>query len=132
MKTSARCVVVATAICSWIAISNHCAFAAVATKSELSQNACPFHSKPAKPQQPAPGIQCCKILRAVFFATAKSWTRDYAKFSDVNVRVEQLIFVAESHNSPLLLLETGPPGKTSFAELILQRSLLAPAPPSPI
>jgi len=109
-----------------------CAFAAVATKSELSQNACPFHSKPAKPQQPAPGIQCCKILRAVFFATAKSWTRDYAKFSDVNVRVEQLIFFAESHNSPLLLLDTGPPGKTSFAELILQRSLLAPAPPSPI
>ena len=29
-----------------------------------------------------------------------------------------------------LLLDTGPPGAFSFAELILQRSLLAHAPPS--
>ena len=43
-----RCVGVAIAICSWIAVSNHCAFAAVATEIDTAQTDCPFHSKPAK------------------------------------------------------------------------------------
>ena len=43
-----RCVGVAIAICSWIAVSNHCAFAAVATEIDKAQTECPFHSKPAK------------------------------------------------------------------------------------
>src|SRR5437773_12440856 len=114
MKTSARCVVVAMAICSWIAISNHCAFAAVGTKTELLQSECPFHSKPAKPQQPAPGIQCCKTLRAVFFATGKAWTRDDAKFADVDFRSEQLFFLLESSRRKLHTLDPGPPGAHSF------------------
>jgi hypothetical protein len=40
--------VAAITICSWIAVSNHCAFAAVATETNKAQTECPFHSKPAK------------------------------------------------------------------------------------
>ncbi len=130
MNAGGRCVIIALVICSWIAISNHCAFAAVATKNEPAESECPFHSKPAKPQNPSPGIQCCKILRAVVPIVAKSWARDDAKFSNVDLTVEQFVIFTASHNSEPLLLDIGPPGARTFAELILQRSLLAHAPPS--
>src|SRR6059058_5990689 len=98
MKSSARGVIVALTLCSWIAISNHCAFAAVATKSEPSQSECPFHSKPAK-SQPRAAIQCCKILRAVVPTVAKSWARNDADFSDIDLYFEEFATVATCHRS---------------------------------
>jgi hypothetical protein len=115
---------------SWIAISNHCAFGAVATKNEPSQSECPFHSKPAKQKEQSTQVQCCKILRAVVSTAGKSWTRDHTSFSDVDLYFEKLALIVTSRNALLpLLLDTGPPGARSFAELILQRSILAHAPP---
>lgn len=141
MKASTRCAVALMAICSWFAISNHCAFAAVAAcgpgceplslhRQDADATQCPFHSKPAK-QKPEPSqLQCCKILRAVFFAQTKSWARDDAKFWDVGFRIEEFANLLLSYNAQALLpLDTGPPAARSFAELILQRSLLAHAPP---
>ena len=76
-------------------------------------------------------MQCCKVLRAVPFAKTKSWARDDAKFSDVDLRVEEFALIALQRNAQAALpLDTGPPDAHSFAELILQRSLLAHAPPS--
>lgn len=130
MKAVTRCAVALMAICSWFAISNHCAFGAVATKTDSVQTACPFHSKPAKQEQQSSQVQCCKILRAVLLAQAKNWTRDNAKFSEVDLRVEQFAFIALLRNAQAtLLLDTGPPDAHSFAELVLQRSLFAHAPP---
>jgi hypothetical protein len=131
MKASVRYLIVAIAICSWIAISNHCAFAAVATKTDSAQTECPFHSKPAKQKQEPSQLQCCKTLRAVVLAVAKSWVRDDTKFSDVDVRVEEFPLVALLPNAQASSsLDTGPPDAFSFAELILQQSLLAHAPPT--
>jgi hypothetical protein len=120
---------VAITICSWIAISNHCAFAAMATTTDSAQAACPFHSKPAKQKRQTAQVQCCKILRAVAFAQSKSWARD-ASFSDVDLYLKECALVACSLRALApLLLDTGPPGAHSFAELILQQSLFAHAPP---
>src|ERR1700742_1417363 len=121
MTAITRFAVVAIAICSWIAVSNHCAFAAVATEINKAQTGCPFHSKPAKQKEPSSQVQCCKILRAVVFAKAKDWARDDAKFCDANFLVQACAFVVHSSRvvAPLLL-DTGPPGPFSFAELILQ------------
>jgi hypothetical protein len=131
MNASTRCAIVLVAICSWFAISNHCSFAAVATKTDSVQTECPFHSKPTKQKQQPSQLQCCKILRAVVFAQTKSWTRDDAKFSDVDLRVEEFAHLALAPNAQASLpLDTGPPGVRSFAELILQRSVLAHAPPA--
>jgi hypothetical protein len=127
MKASARCVIVAFTLCSWIAISNHCAFAAVATKSEPSQSECPFHSKPAKQKENSANVQCCKVLRALVAKFAKSWARNDAKCSDVDLSVALLVVLTDPFNSAPLLLDTGPPGKTSFVELIA--SMRAHAPP---
>lgn len=130
MTAITRCAAVAIAICSWIAVSNHCAFAAVASEVDKPQTQCPFHSKPAKQKEQSSHVQCCKILRAVVFAKTKDWARDDAKFCDANFPVQACTFVASSSRviAPLLL-DTGPPGAFSFAELILQQSVLAHAPP---
>jgi hypothetical protein len=141
VKAIVRSASVAIAICSWFAISNHCAFAAVAAcgpgcqpvslhRQDADTTQCPFHSKPAQQKQEPSQLQCCKILRAVVLAQTKSWARDDAKFSDVGLRVEEFAHLALSHSAQASLpLDTGPPGARSFAELILQRSLLAHAPP---
>jgi hypothetical protein len=131
VKAGTRCIGVAIAICSWIAVSNHCAFAAIASEIDKAQTECPFHSKPAKQKEQSSQVQCCKILRAVVLAKTKDWARDDAKFCDANLLVQACAFVAYwSRAVAPLLLDTGPPGAFSFAELILQQSLLAHAPPS--
>lgn len=118
---------VAVAICAWIAISNHCAFSALSVKTETVQNECPFHSKPAKPKESSSNLQCCKVLRAVMARVDKSWERDQTNFADVDLGIEQAVVREDSHNPAPLLLDTGPPGKTSFVELI--GSVRAHAPP---
>jgi hypothetical protein len=125
-----RCVGVAIAICSWIAISNHCAFAAMATKDASGQTACPFHSKPEKQKKRSSQVECCKVLRAVIPILAKSWAPSERGFSDIHFPFEDCRLLAHFRDmlAPLLL-DTGPPGAQSFAELILQRSLFAHAPP---
>jgi hypothetical protein len=130
MKSGVRGTTVVLAICSWFAISNHCAFAALATKTDSVRTECPFHSKPAKKEKPSAGVQCCKILRAVAPVVTKSWMRDRVSFSGVDLCWEDCGAVEHSRTALApSSLGTGPPGAHSFAELILQRSLLAHAPP---
>ena len=125
-----RSLIAAITICSWIAVSNHCAFAAIAMEINKAETECPFHSKPAKQKEQSSQVQCCKILRAVIFSKTKDWARDDAKFCDANFPVQACVLLAYSTRDVApLLLDTGPPGAFSFAELILQQSLLAHAPP---
>src|SRR5206468_1551598 len=106
-------------------------FAALATKTDSVRAGCPFHSKPAKQEKPSTGAQCCKILRAIAPVAAKSWTRDHANFSSANLSLEEPAYLRYSRIALApRFLDTGPPDAHSFAELILQRSLLAHAPPS--
>jgi hypothetical protein len=132
VRAIARCLIIAVAICSWFAISNHCAFAALATKTDSVRVGCPFHSKPAKQEKQSAGVQCCKILRAVPSVATNSWARNDARFSEADRYHDERALIAAYSQTTLapLFLDTGPPDAHSFAELILQRSLLAHAPPS--
>jgi hypothetical protein len=121
---------VGIAICSWFALSNHCAFAAVTSQVYKAATACPFHSKPAKQKEQPSQVQCCKVLRAVVFAKTTDWGRDNEKFSDADHSVQThtlAIYLARAVMP--LFVDTGPPGECSFAELILQSILPAHAPP---
>jgi hypothetical protein len=132
MKPGMRFAAVAIVICSWLAISNHCAVAALATKTDTASTECPFHSKPAKQEKQSAGAQCCKILRAVASVATKSWIRDDAKLLDADRYYDERRLMTEHSQTTLVprFLDTGPPGADSFAELILQWSRLAHAPPS--
>jgi len=142
MKASMRWAIVTVAICSWIAISNHCAFAAVAVRGagfqpasdhrqEADATECPFHSKSPKQKEQSSHVECCKILRAVVSAQSNAWAHDDTKFSGTNFSAETGAFLACSLRAVApLSLDTGPPlHPFSFAELVLQQSLPAHAPP---
>ena len=86
-----------------------------------------MHSAPAK-KKPAPNIPCCKEVRALVVKCLQAspvaerllGLRDYAAEilrEPANVTVE------------IQALDTGPPGCFSFAESVLQESMLSHAPP---
>ena len=76
-------------------------------------------------------MECCKVLRAVVPSISKSWTPGDADFSDIHFPFEDCRLLGHFRDTLApLLLDTGPPEAHSFAELILQRSLLAHAPPT--
>jgi hypothetical protein len=130
VKAIARCLLVALTICSWIAISNHCSLRALATKTDTTESGCPFHSKPAKPQPQPAGTECCKILRAVSTTPAKILVPAITDLVQVNLAFDTLaVFPPPKISFSSTMLDTGPPGRTSFVELIW--SMRAHAPPSP-
>jgi len=114
---------------AWFSLSNHCALGAILTTaapaSEMSD--CPMHPAPAN-KKPAAKALCCKDVRAVIAKclTANAATlrliaaHDYA--TEIGARLRHTAREIEE-------LDTGPPGYFSFAESVLQESLLSHAPP---
>jgi len=117
-------------IAAWVCLANHCALGLSMPPAEgvVEAGQCPMHSAPAK-QKPATHLPCCKDLRAVASPVVKS----------VATAAQQLVgsqdYAAEIFLPPprvaieMFALDTGPPGALSFAESVLQRSILAHAPP---
>ena len=123
MRSAGRCLIIAITIASWIATLNHCALRAFEAKSEAISG-CPFHSKQSNPQPKSPATECCKVLRAISSTPAKNLTP-----AVVDVSFGEFVVVAPPKISiARATLDTGPPGKTLFAQL--SRSLRAHAPPS--
>jgi hypothetical protein len=128
VKAAARCLIVVLTICSWIAISNHCSLRAIATTADTTQSDCPFHSKPGKPQPQPVGTECCKILRAVSTTPAKILAPEITDLVSVDLAFTTLaVFEPPKISFTPATLDTGPPGRTSFVELI--GSVRAHAPP---
>lgn len=119
---------------SWLTIANHCAltslFAARAKTITALCHHCAGEQSPVKNQNDC-GSECCKTLHATLIAAKK--LIDY----DAGLLALQPYFVAPLilRNEPKVTLfggelDTGPPFAKTFAESILQRSILAHAPPS--
>ncbi len=116
---------------AWFVASDHCALTGAllrpATVAPVSES-CPGHSQPEK-KHSGGELPCCKSL----VATAVS-AKIFAGYN-TNLFVaapylsldRQLIL--GHHDAPGTELDTGPPGGRTFAESVLQRSLLAHAPP---
>jgi len=120
---------------AWFAIVNHCALAgllAMQAKPTIANcHHCASDQSPAKDKS-ANGSECCKTLHATFVTVAKKL-----------VGHDTLLFALQPYfAAPVILandpkgtlrggeLDTGPPFAKTFAESILQRSILAHAPPS--
>jgi hypothetical protein len=122
--------VIITAV-AWFFISNHCVLAelqaAPKARASCHQPCCGSGQTPIKSNS---ATECCKTLRATLSGAAK----DFAGY-DSSLFALQLYFIGpvistkDSGPIPVLELGTGPPFANTFAESVLQRSILAHAPP---
>jgi len=134
MGRTSQAVTVLLTIAAWFCLSNHCVLglgSAAHSSPDAAGEAtgCPMHSAPAKEKKPATKLPCCKDLRAIAAksaANAMAATIRLAGAQDYAVR----IFPAPPRVTiEVEGLDTGPPGRFSFAESVLQQSILAHAPP---
>jgi hypothetical protein len=129
--------VVLTTVVAWLSISNHCALGAVIDAQSQDQLA-PTHchgnqASPPKKSGDKEEMPCCKALRATLAGEGKIVKAPAKDFLAIhNWIVPEIIFANQAqlaHASQEL--DTGPPfAAGSFAESVLQRSILAHAPPS--
>ena len=132
-KQISRIAVAAVAIVTWFSISNHCALGALIaahTQSATMQMHC--HGSQPPPSKNGDGeMPCCKVLRATVTAEAKIPQITSKDFLPIQSWIAaELIFPDEMQiHSGSGELDTGPPFVGSFAESVLQQSILAHAPP---
>ena len=124
-------------IVAWFVASNHCALAnyapVLASADASAHSHC--HGSSEKPadepkERECDGSKCCNSLNAPTLALAKSvvaYDSAYVSAPEFAGFLRRL--VVDQHDSASSELDTGPPGSTSFAESVLQRSILAHAPP---
>lgn len=115
---------------AWLLLSNHCALGLGETeKTDSEPGGCPMHSAPAK-GKPAANIPCCKDLRAVASHAVKNITAVAGQLVGVKDYVAAIFLMPPRLTARWFALDTGPPHSLSFAESILQQSILAHAPPA--
>lgn len=116
---------------AWFFISNHCVLAefqhASKAKTSCHQPCC--GDQPSTKSQKESGLECCKTLRATL-AGAKGFAGyDSSLFALQLYAIGAVISTNDSGPIAILELDTGPPFANTFAESVLQRSILAHAPP---
>jgi hypothetical protein len=87
-----------------------------------------MHSTPVK-KKPATHLPCCKDLRAVAAPAVKSVAAVAAQLVGSQDYVTEFSLPPPHLVIETFALDTGPPGAITFAESVLQRSVLAHAPP---
>lgn len=116
-------------VSSWLLLSNHCALATLTspTESAPEMSGCPMHSAPAK-KTPAAKIVCCKDIRAIV-ANCVQASSAAARLMGVCDYAAEIVREPATVVLEVQALDTGPPGCFSFAESVLQESMLSHAPP---
>jgi hypothetical protein len=115
---------------AWLSISNHCVLGSLIAV-QAKDSAAPMHCHGDRPAPAKSGDEqtpCCKVLKAVAMAKVSigANTIDFVLKKYPTGDLVLGIWLAHTHT---LGLDTGPPGVLSFSESVLQRSLLAHAPP---
>jgi hypothetical protein len=85
-------------------------------------------SDQAPSKQKDTALPCCKTLRAVT-VTKISVAANALDFVLKEYLSDATLFLLSQPPGSLLALDTGPPRALSFSETVLQRSILAHAPP---
>jgi hypothetical protein len=128
----ARLLTVITTAVAWFFISNHCVLAELPTASKATSTChqpCCGNQPPTKNKTES-ATECCKTLRATLTGAAKDFAGyDTSLFALQFYFVGPLISTNDSRPVRVLELDTGPPFVHTFAESVLQRSILAHAPP---
>ena len=125
-----RAVLILFCLSAWFALSNHCVLAipSAGEASDTEQGGCPMHATTPK-KTPAAKTPCCKDIRAVVVKmVAKVLTYAVRPASPVDQPATDCL-VPPRRATAVAGLATGPPPAATFAEVVLQTSVLAHAPP---
>lgn len=128
-----RLPLVAVSFMAWLSVSNHCAIAAVQSTAKMPMASChgmsPAEHVPAKHKDTST-VECCKVLRATLSTSGANLVAyDALAFAAHDYVVGIIPHVVDAQTRRVIEWDTGPPGLGSFAESVLQRSILAHAPP---
>jgi hypothetical protein len=119
---------------AWFGITNHCALGALtAAKAQSAMTPMHCHGNQPSPSKKSNEEEtpCCKMLRATITDAANLVQIASKDFLPIPVWiVGQTIFADQAQSDRASQeLDTGPPFAASFTESVLQRSILAHAPP---
>ncbi len=115
----------------WFVAFDHCALASVLKSplvAEPAQQSCPGHSQPEKKQSQGE-LPCCKSLVASAAPLKISASYDSTLYVSQPYLAAAFDLILDHFAAPIIELDTGPPEIRTFAETVLQRSILAHAPP---
>jgi hypothetical protein len=124
--------VTCVAALAWLVASNHCAFATLAVSvSPKAAHVCCHdeagpHSQPASP----PSLQCCDTLKAALPAQAVAPAAPLHELPPAWIETVALPNFAAARCLEIAFATGPPPRAATFAESILNRCLLAHAPPA--
>ncbi len=133
LQSLARLFTVVLLIVSWLAATNHCAFAAIkptTTAAGAVHGCCHGCQVPAKQAPMDSSRECCRAIQG-----APVPEKVGEKFESAQVAGELFVLlqvlVSPSADPALVhrVFDHGPPRVVSFAESVLQRSLFSHAPP---
>ncbi len=129
-KYAVRCrlAIVLLTIAAWLVASDHCALAGVLLQPTV-EDSCPGHSSEPEKSPNQGELLCCKALSATLAPAKISGGYDLNLFGLQPYLEFNFQLVFGNSAAPAAELDTGPPGIRTFAESVLQRSLLAHAPP---
>ena len=126
------------AVAAWLLASNHCALAGLAPSQQKAVATSHCHGSseapaPSDKERECDGSKCCNSLAAPSLAFAKAVvTYDASLFVPEDFLAFEQRALGPEHGAPIAEIDTGPPRSDSFAESVLQRSILAHAPPSSV
>jgi len=138
LETRSRHVFQATvsilAIVAWFGITNHCALGemvAAKTPPQMAQMHCHGNQPSPSKKTGDEEMPCCKVLRATLAGQGKIVQVASKDFLPIQRWiVAEILFADEVQlHRATQELDTGPPFAGTFAESVLQRSILAHAPP---
>jgi hypothetical protein len=118
----------------WFAFANHCELAAMlAPKPSQTHNCCKQQqtadTAPLKGDQQN-RAECCKGFHPAVLSIGQEPASPNVFPTPLCNLVTVIVFPDALHTADIAEVDTGPPFASSFAEVVLQRSLLAHAPPS--
>lgn len=114
---------------AWFLAANHCAVASLVPKTSGHEHCAADTPTDNEKPNDCDGLNCCKSLSAPAVFAKKLVGYDKAFFTLQDYIVGEFAFPTDQHDALISELDTGPPSASSFVESVLQRSLLAHAPP---
>ncbi len=116
---------------SWLVITNHCALARMQMQLAADDETPCCHVEKQSPEEEVPCQElahCCNAVKASLSGKAEV-KFDKAKFQIQYFAIPQVLAAQSAQPVQELGFDHGPPRAVSFAESVLQRSLLSHAPP---